>query len=262
MTILDFSSRKAAGRPISMTTCYDASLARLISDTDIDCILVGDSCAMVIHGHEDTLGATPSMMATHTKAVRSGAPKAFIVTDMPFLSVRQGLTRAVRCAGNLLRAGANGVKIEGIAGNEAVVARLTESGIPVMGHLGLTPQLYHSLGGWKIQGRTDTGAAKLRDEALCFERAGAFALVLECVPETLAASIAESLSIPVIGIGAGNAVDGQVLVLQDILGITPRLPSFARPYMEGKDLIHRALSAFDQDVKAKTFPGPAEVFTA
>jgi 3-methyl-2-oxobutanoate hydroxymethyltransferase len=262
MTILDFPLRKSRGQRITMTTCYDASLARIISTTPIDCVLVGDSCAMVIHGHDTTLRATVRMLASHTRAVRAGAPASFIIADMPFLSVRRGIHHAIEAAGSLVRAGANAVKIEGIAGNEETVSFLVESGIPVMGHLGLTPQFYHSLGGWRVQGRTEEAAAKLAEQARAFQNVGAFSLVLECVPENLATSIAKALEIPVIGIGAGRHVDGQVLVLHDLLGLSAHRPGFARSYIDGAALVTEALGQYCADIQSEKFPADSEVFTA
>ena len=192
MTAPDFSKWKKKNRKISMVTCYDATFAALIADTGIDCVLVGDSCAMVVYGEKTTIPATMETMIRHTEAVRKGLPDAFIVADMPFLSFRKGVSRAVEAAGSLIRAGADSVKLEGAAGNERMIARLVGSGIPVMGHLGLTPQFYHSLGGYKVQGRDGDAAMKLRSDALRLEAAGCFSLVLECVPESLSGEISRS----------------------------------------------------------------------
>ena len=237
MTVLDFSKRKKNHQKISMVTCYDSTFARIVGTTGVDCVLVGDSCAMVMYGEQTTLSATVGAISRHTAAVRKGLPSKFIVADMPFLSYREGTNRAIRAAGALVRSGADAVKLEGLSGNEKTIAKIVESGIPVMGHLGLTPQSYHSLGGYRVQGRDAEGAEKIRSDALLLQELGAFALVLECVPENLAGEIAGSLAIPVIGIGAGRLVDGQVLVLQDLLGLSSFKPRFARRYLDGG--IHR-----------------------
>lgn len=262
MTIHDFPLRKRRGQAVSMLTCYDATFARLVSRTDIDCILVGDSCAMTIYGEETTLNTTVQMIAAHTRAVRKGAPDAFIVADMPFLCTRKTRADAVTAAGELLIAGAQAVKIEGIRGNEDIVSHLVESGIPVMGHLGLTPQFYHLLGGWKVQGRSDTDAQRIAEDAEHFYKAGAFALVLECVPELLASRICSRLPISVIGIGAGRNLDGQVLVLQDVLGLTEKPPSFVRTFLDGHALVMDALNQFHNEIQSGSFPGIKEIYTA
>lgn len=262
MTLPEFRERKQTHRKISMTTCYDAAFAAILRDTPVDCLLVGDSLAMVVYGERTTIPATISMIAAHARAVRAGAPKKFLIADMPFLSVRTGLSEAVNAAGELVRAGADAVKIEGIAGNEEAVRRLAESGIPVMGHLGLMPQFYHAQGGWKVQGRDGDGAARILSDAEAFQAAGAFALVLECVPEPLAARVAEALDIPVIGIGAGRSVDGQVLVLHDLLGLSGRSSTFARRYLDGAALVGEAVSRYCADIGSGAFPSETETFAS
>jgi len=244
MTILDFAQRKRSSKSISMLTCYDAYTARILASTNIDCLLVGDSLSMVVYGKQNTFSATTKLMARHTKAVRTGAPQKFIITDMPFLTTRKGIASAVTSAGQLLRAGANAVKIEGFFGNEDIVQQLVVAGIPVMGHVGLTPQSMHRFGGFKKQGGTEDSAKKILTEAEGFQRAGAFAVVVECVPDELAANITHTLAIPTIGIGAGKGLDGQVLVLQDLLGMTFEAPGFARSVINGKELIARAVDEF------------------
>lgn len=255
--IQDFQAMKTANQKISMVTCYDYWSAQLINKTNIDCILVGDSAAMVMHGHHTTVPATIEMMLAHTEAVAKGAPDKFIIGDMPFLSYRKGLEAAVEAAGALIRAGANAVKLEGAAGNIALISHLAESGIPVMGHLGLTPQAIHQLSGWKVQGRDDSSAQRLMTDALSLEAAHCFALVLECVPSTLATDISEKLRIPTIGIGAGVGTDGQVLVLQDLLGFNPEFkPKLLKMYLNGAAMVEEALNAFNTEVKAQVFPAP------
>ncbi len=262
MTILDFPKRKALKQKISMITCYDATFASLIGDSCIDCVLVGDSCAMVIYGEKTTIPATVEMIARHTEGVRKGLGNTFLVSDMPFLSFRKGLGEATDAAGALLRAGANAVKIEGITGNEEIIHHLVNSGIPVMGHLGLTPQFYHTLGGYRVQGREKSAAERLKTQAAKMQEAGCFSLVLECVPEALAGEISRSLDIPVIGIGAGREVDGQVLVLYDLLGLTSFKSTFVRKYMDGNTLVQGALDRWCADIESGSFPSESEVFSS
>jgi 3-methyl-2-oxobutanoate hydroxymethyltransferase len=258
--ILDFARAKREERPIVILAAYDALMARLLAASEIDAILVGDSAAMVVHGFPSTIHATVEMMVVHTAAVRRGAPAAVVIADMPFLSVRRGRDEAMQAAGALMQAGATAVKIEGVAGQEEIIAHLVESGIPVMGHLGLTPQSVHQLGGHRLQGRTAEAAARLKAEALTLEQRGAFSLVLECVPAALAEETSRELAIPVIGIGAGPATDGQVLVLADLLGLDAQFrPRFARRYREGHGEALAAVNAFVRDVRAARFPAREEV---
>jgi 3-methyl-2-oxobutanoate hydroxymethyltransferase len=259
--IQDFARRKADGVPITMVTCYDAWSAKLISRTDIDCVLVGDSLAMVVYGHETTLPADIETMAAHTAAVRRGAPDTFIVGDMPFLSYRKGRNLAVENAGKLMHSGANAVKLEGAAGNLDTVAHLVESGIPVMGHLGLTPQSVHQLGGMRVQGRGNGAAEQLKKQALELQKAGCFSLVLELVPSHVSAEVTSTLQIPTIGIGAGVETDGQVLVLHDLLGFNEGFhPKFLRTWMDGAGNVQDALQAFHREVCEGTFPGNKESY--
>src|SRR6201993_2102349 len=209
MNVLDFQKMKNEGRKISMVTCYDYSSARAIAESNIDCILVGDSVAMVMHGHPTTLSATTAMIALHTTAVARGAPTKFIVADLPFLSYRKGLKDAMDSVQELMSAGARAVKLEGVRGHTEIVRHIVESGVPVMGHLGLTPQSVNLLGGMKVQARTDAAGEILRSDARALEQAGCFALVLECVPSASARAVTKLLKIPTIGIGAGVSVDGQ-----------------------------------------------------
>ncbi|MDQ5980086.1 MAG: 3-methyl-2-oxobutanoate hydroxymethyltransferase [Verrucomicrobiota bacterium] len=259
-SILDFNRARQQGRPIVMVTAYDAPMARLVAASEVDVILVGDSAAMVVHGLPSTVHATLDMMALHTAAVRRGAPERVIVADLPFLSFRQGREVAVRAAGALMQAGATAVKLEGVTGHEDVVAHLVGSGIPVMGHLGLTPQSVNQLGGYRVQGRSEADAARLLAEARRLEELGAFALVLECVPAALAAEITAALSIATIGIGAGGGTSGQVLVLNDLLGLDAEFrPRFARRYFDGHGEILAALNAYARDVRGARFPAREEV---
>ncbi len=260
-SVLEFTAAKTEGRRISMVTCYDTSFARVLEASDIDCLLVGDSAAMVMHGFPDTLAATVELMALHTAAVRRGAPTRFLIGDLPFLSFRKGVPAALDAVAALMRAGAQAVKLEGVLGHEDVITAIVGSGVPVMGHLGLMPQSMHALAGFRVQGRTEEDAARILAEAKRLEELGCFALVLECVPAALASQITKSLRIPTIGIGAGADCDGQVLVLQDLLGLSGGFrPKFLRCYLDGFGQFRDAVNRFDRDVKQGTFPGPAESY--
>jgi 3-methyl-2-oxobutanoate hydroxymethyltransferase len=259
-TILELQRAARERRGLVMVAAYDALMARLVAATTADAILVGDSVAMVAHGFPSTVHATIEMMAVHVAAVRRGAPEILLVADLPFLSVRRGLAAATDAAGALMQAGATAVKIEGVAGHADVIAHLVQGGIPVMGHLGLTPQSVHQLGGHRLQGRSVEEAEKIRREARTLEESGAFAIVLECIPAALAAIITGERAIPTIGIGAGAGTGGQVLVLSDLLGLDARFrPRFARCYVDGDAIVRDAIDRFARDVRAAEFPAPAEV---
>jgi 3-methyl-2-oxobutanoate hydroxymethyltransferase len=235
MNVLDFYKKKVSKIKISMITCYDYTSALILSDTTIDCLLVGDSVAMTMHGYKDTLSATLEMMHFHTSAVSRGAGNKFIVSDLPFMTYRKSLSKNVSAAQHLIQAGAHAVKLEGVVGNEKLIRHLTESGIPVMGHLGLTPQFINVLGGYKVQGKTHESAEHLKADALLLQQSGCFAVVLECVPINVAKEISELLAIPTIGIGAGPYTDGQVLVFQDLLGLNPSFkPKFVKAFINGQ----------------------------
>ncbi|MBF0409175.1 MAG: 3-methyl-2-oxobutanoate hydroxymethyltransferase [Candidatus Riflebacteria bacterium] len=260
--VRDFYKKKREKSKISMVTCYDFWSAKIIAKTSIDSILVGDSLAMVMHGHPSTLMADTEMMAFHTSAVFRGAPGKFIVADMPFLSFRKGVAEAAENAGILMKAGASAVKLEGIEGHEDVVTHLIQSGIPVMGHLGLTPQSIHTIGGYRVQATEIDEKKHLAACARNLEQLGVFSLVLECVPAALAAEISRSLSIPVIGIGAGSDTDGQVLVLQDMLGMDSAFkPKFLRTFMNGEKMISEALEQYASDVVSRKFPDESESYS-
>ncbi len=262
MNILEFMAKKAAGKKISMVTCYDHWSAKIIADTNVDSILVGDSLAMVVYGHATTLSATTEMIARHVEAVAKGAPNKFVVADMPFPTFRMGITEAMKSVDQLMKAGAHAVKLEGVAGHEEVIKNIVQSGVPVMGHLGLTPQSVHQLGGFKVQARTEDTAEALIKQALALEELGAFSLVLECVPSLVAKRVTEIVEIPTIGIGAGVHVDGQVLVLQDMLGMSKSFrPKFLRTYLSGFENIAGALDHFDDEVKSLSFPNEAESYS-
>lgn len=255
MKINHFRKMKQEGEKISMVTCYDYWSAKIVAESDIDCILIGDSVAMVMHGHETPIPATVELMVFHTKAVARGAGKKFIVVDMPFLAHRKGIEATMQTVQQLIQAGAHAIKIEGILGNEELINHIVTSGVPVVGHLGLTAQSIHQLGGFKIQGKDKAAADDLLRQAKLFEKSGCFALVLECIPAEVAAAITEQVTIPTIGIGAGVQVDGQVLVLQDLLGMEPEFkPKFLKQYLNGFEILKTALNTYHQEVKMRQFP--------
>jgi len=261
MNILDFQACKVRGEKIVMLTCYDYTSARIVQDSDVDVILVGDSAAMVMHGYGTTIPASVEMMCQHIESVSRGTKNKFIVGDMPFLSFRQLLTDNMRAVASVMKAGAHAVKLEGIEGNVETITHIVKSGVPVMGHLGLTPQSVNQLGGYRVQGRGELAAQKLREEALACEQAGCFAIVLECVPDDLAAEITASLNIPTIGIGAGAGTDGQVLVMQDLLGLSSDFkPKFVRKYLDGRSVLLDAFNAYAHDVKDGSFPAANESY--
>ena len=261
-TVQDFARFKAQRRRISVVTAYDAWSARIVAGSQVDAILVGDSVAMVMHGHPTTIEATVELMALHTRAVaRAGAGK-FVIADMPFLSHRQGIPVATAAVGTLVRSGAQAVKLEGVDGHEDVVRHVVGSGVPVMGHIGLTPQSVNGLGGFRVQGRSDADATDLLRQAHMLEDLGCFSIVLECVPAELAARITAALSIPTIGIGAGPDTDGQVLVLHDLWGVDQnRSPRFVRRYFDGDRILTEALDRYDADVKEARFPALEESYS-
>jgi len=263
MNVLDFQKMKDEGRKISVVTCYDYSSARAVAASNIDCILVGDSVAVVMHGHATTLSATTTMIALHTAAVARGAPAKFIVADLPFLSYRKGLKDAMDSVQELMSAGAHAVKLEGVRGHAEIVRHIVESGVPVMGHLGLTPQSINMLGGLKVQAQTDEAVKILAAQARELQDAGCFSLVLECVPSGAAKRVTDQLKVPTIGIGAGSSVSGQVIVYQDVLGLNPGFePKFLRTYANTFGVIQAALDAYDRDVKGGSFPSDRESYTA
>lgn len=260
-SVLDFHKMKTQGKKISMVTCYDYTSAKIVNASSVDCILVGDSLAMTMHGHGTTLPATPKLIALHTEAVRRGAPDKFIVGDMPFLAHRGGLDRTMEAIRVIMKAGAQAVKIEGIDGAEDVIKHIVESGVPVMGHLGLTPQSIHQFGGFKVQGTQERAGEMLLAQARRLERSGAFCVVLECIPTLVANHVTDNLGIPTIGIGAGDGCSGQVLVMQDLLGLNVDFqPRFVRRYVEGFNLMKEAFDRFDRDVKSGEFPTEKESY--
>ncbi len=266
MNILEFKNRKTGDkservRKLSLITCYDYTSACLASQTSIDALLVGDSLAMTMYGHSSTLPATLELMAAHTAAVVRGAGDKMVIADLPFLSFRKSLSDNVNAVALLMQAGAHAVKLEGAAGNCELVQHLVQSGVPVMGHLGLTPQSVNQLGGYKVQGREASAAQAITKAALDLEAAGCFSVVLECVPSALAREITANLMIPTIGIGAGPDTDGQILVWQDLLGLnTDFTPKFVRTYANGADVIRAAIDSYVHDVREQTFPSPKESY--
>jgi 3-methyl-2-oxobutanoate hydroxymethyltransferase len=262
-SVLEFSRFKQERQPITMVTCYDAWSAKLIAQAPLDAVLVGDSAAMVMHGHESTVHAHLDLMVAHTEAAARGlAGRVFLVADLPFPLHRLGKTRALEAADRLMKAGAQAVKLEGFRGHEDVVSHLVESGVPVMGHLGLTPQSVHQMGGYRVQAREEAAAAQLLEDARGLEAAGAFAIVLECIPSALAGRVTAALGIPTIGIGSGAACDGQILVLQDLLGFNEDFrPKFVRTYLDGASLVKDALRRYAEDTKTAAFPAREESFS-
>lgn len=261
MNINQLIQCKAEGTKISMLTCYDYTSAQIINKSSVDMILVGDSAAMVMHGHPSTLPIDVETMALHVAAVVKGAPDKFIVADMPFMSYRKSLTANMHAVEQLMKAGAHAIKLEGRIGNENLIRHIVDSGVPVMGHLGLTPQSVNTLGGYKVQGKQDTAKQKIKSDALALQQAGCFSVVLECVPSSLAQDITQSLDILTIGIGAGHDTDGQVLVLQDMLGMSSDFkPKFVRRYLDAEQLFLQAFNAYDADVKSQEFPTDAESY--
>ncbi|MBT4161930.1 MAG: 3-methyl-2-oxobutanoate hydroxymethyltransferase [Gammaproteobacteria bacterium] len=259
--IHSFKRKKQDRNKISMVTCYDAWSAKILNQTDIDCILVGDSLAVVMHGFDSTVHATIEMMELHTAAVVRGAPDKFVIADMPFLSCSKGLTHAMEAVQRLMQAGAHAVKIEGADHQLPIIEHIVEAGVPVMGHLGLTPQSIHNLGGHRVQGKDQDSGEKIMKQAHELDLAGCFAVVLECVPNKLGDCVSRSVSVPTIGIGAGPHTDGQVLVLQDLLGADPDFsPKFLRRYSNVHDLVSSSVQHFHQDVSEQTFPSVEESY--
>lgn len=256
VTILTVQKKKESRRPITMLTAYDYPSALLVDEAGVDMILVGDSLAMVVLGMDSTVPLTMEEMLHHCRAVARGAKHSFLVGDMPFMSYQADTAEAVRNAGRFLKEGnMEAVKLEGGEEVAATVTAIVQAGIPVMGHIGLTPQSLSKLGGYRVQGKTAADAGRLLQDALALEQAGCFSIVLEAIPAPVAAVITEKLRIPTIGIGAGANCDGQVLVFHDLLGLFDRFtPSFVRRYAEGRQVILEALINFAQEVVDGRFP--------
>lgn len=260
-TLSKLQAMHARDEKIAVLTCYDASFATLLEHNGVDVLLVGDSLGMVIQGRESTLPVTIEQMAYHTACVVSGAQQAFVIADMPFgtsqFSARETFGHAVQ----LMQAGAEMVKLEGGAEMAETISFLTSRGIPVCGHIGLTPQSVNQLGGYKVQGRGDAAAGKLKKDALALEKAGASIVLMEAIPAELAAEVTQALRVPTIGIGAGPDCSGQVLVLHDMLGVYPgKKARFVKDFMQGADSISQAIANYVAEVKAGTFPAKEHCF--
>lgn len=262
VTINDFLKMKQEGQKITMLTAYDYPFAQIVDEAGIDAILVGDSLAMVVQGLENTLPVSMDEMVYHTKMVSRAAKRAMVIADMPYLSYQIGVEDAVRNAGRFIKeAGAHAVKIEGGREVTEKVEAMTKAEISVMAHIGLTPQAIHRMGGYKVQGRTDEAAKTLLKDAKILQDAGAFALILEAIPEGLAAQITKDLTIPTIGIGAGRYCDGQVLVIHDVLGLFERfVPKFVKRYANLKDDALKAMKQYKEEVEKGIFPGKEHSF--
>ncbi len=253
---------KAAGEKIAVLTAYDYTTARLVDAAGVDAILVGDSAAMVVFGYENTLPVSLDAMIMLTAAVARAGPNALVVGDMPFMSYQASVADAVRNAGRMVKeGGAEAVKLEGGRHVVPTIEAVIGAGIPVMGHVGLTPQSVHEFGGYRVQGRTEPARERLLDDARALEAAGCFAIVVEAVPRELGREITEAVSVPTIGIGAGPETDGQVLVINDIVGyVTRRPPKFVRGYGDAKTVVERAAADFVRDVKNGSYPTEDESY--
>ncbi|MCF7790613.1 MAG: 3-methyl-2-oxobutanoate hydroxymethyltransferase [Victivallales bacterium] len=262
MKINEFIQRKQSGQKISMITCYDYTFAGIINETDIDSVLVGDSGTMIMHGSKTTTEATVDEISFMIKGVsRAIDNNKVIVGDMPFLSYRKGLKFAMNTVDAFVRSGANIVKLEGVEGNQKIIKHIIGSGVPVMGHIGLTPQSINALGGYFVQGKLEKDAEKLLEQAKELSDLGCCSIVLECVPSELARIVTETVDIPTVGIGAGPNTDGQVLVLQDMLGMFKDLkPRFVRRYLDGFQLVKDALNHYHREVAESVFPDSKESF--
>lgn len=261
MTILEFQQAKREKKKLAVVTAYDALFTRMVEQAGIQAILVGDSLGVVVQGKPNTLAVTMEEMLYHTKLVASAAQRVLVIADMPFMSYQAGTEEALRNAGRFLQAGAAAVKLEGGAVMADRVRAMTSIGIPVMGHLGMTPQSVHALGGYKVQGKVKDRAVALLDDAQALEAAGAFGLVLEAMPVSVAKDITEAISIPTIGIGAGPYCDGQVLVLYDLLGLFDDfVPKFVKSYAHLKTDVIQALSRYKEEVEQGKFPSDSESY--
>jgi 3-methyl-2-oxobutanoate hydroxymethyltransferase len=258
VSIHDLATWKAEDRRFPMVTAYDFPTATILDEAGIPVLLVGDSVGNNVLGYANTLPVTMEEMLHHTRAVVRGAKNALIVGDMPFLSYQPSMEEGIRNAGLFIKTGAHAVKVEGA--QVELTARLTDLGIPVMGHVGLTPQFIHALGGYRVQGRTEEAALRLRQQAEALEKAGIFSLVLEGMPAEVGKSITEAVSVPTIGIGAGPHCDGQVLVVNDLLGLNEWVPKFVKKYANLREEIDRAVRAFSADVESGAFPDAAHSY--
>jgi 3-methyl-2-oxobutanoate hydroxymethyltransferase len=258
ITVPDFAACKLAGQKITVLTAYDYPTAALLDAAGVEAILVGDSMSMVVQGHDTTLPVTLDEMIYHAEMVGRAVERALVIVDMPFPTNHLGVERAIECAGRILKeARCQAVKLEGGVEQAKVIAGLVAAGIPVMGHIGLRPQSVHTMGGYKVQRNEE----RLLADALAAQEAGAFGIVLECVPSGVAARITQALAIPTIGIGAGSGCDGQVLVTHDLLGFTSGyVPRFVKQYANLREIIGSAVTAFRDEVRSGSFPGPEQQF--
>ncbi len=261
-TILDFGKKKKNGEKISMLTAYDYSMAKLIDAVGIDAVLVGDSVGMVMLGYDSTIPVTMDEMIHHAKAVKRGLENAFLIGDMPFMSYQENEEDAVKNAGRFVKeAGCQAVKLEGGREFASRIETIIAAGIPVIGHIGLTPQSVNKLGGYKVQGKDDEAAARLVEDAIILQDSGCSALILECVPAALAGKITEQLKIPTIGIGAGIHCDGQVLVTHDMIGCFDKfVPKFVKQYANVGKVMTEAVETFKNEVESGTFPSDEHSF--
>ncbi len=262
-SIHDFAKHKSDGEKIAMVTCYDCTMARIVAEADTDTILVGDSLGNAVAGYNSTIPVTLEQMIYHAEMVRRGAPETFMVVDLPFMAYHVSIEKTLENCGRIMKeTGANAVKLEGGRDFEETIRALTRASIPVMGHLGLTPQSVHRLGGYSVQGREEEKAMIMREDARILEDAGVFSLVLEMVPEKLAADITESLKIPTIGIGAGRHTDGQVLVITDLLGYDATFnPKFLKKFANIHATALGALQEYKREVREGAFPAKTNVFS-
>jgi 3-methyl-2-oxobutanoate hydroxymethyltransferase len=262
VNIAQIKEMKQKGEKIAMLTAYDYSTAKIVDEVGVPLILVGDSLGMVVLGYETPIPVTMDVMIHHTKAVVRGTSQALIVGDMPFMSYHISLEDALRNAARFIQeAGCQSVKLEGGVTVADKVKRMVQCGIPVMGHIGLTPQSVNQLGGWRVQGKTPEAASQLLRDALALEEAGAFSVVLEQVPTPLATLISQRLAIPTIGIGAGSGCDGQVLVIHDVFGLSDRVPKLAKKYAAVGDMMRQAVTQYYSEVKTGAFPTEKNSFT-
>ena len=260
VTVSSLLAKKQAGEKITALTAYDASFAKMFDEQGIDVMLIGDSLGMVLKGDDDTLAVTVENIAYHTQSVRRGTDRAFVIADMPFMSYANP-NATYENAAILMAAGASMVKLEGGTWLAESITGLNQRGVPVCGHLGLTPQSVHVFGGFKVQGRDEDKAQQLLEDAIALERAGIQLLVLECVPTSLGKKVSEALTIPVIGIGAGNQTDGQILVMHDMFGVSANyMPKFSKNYLSETGDLRQAVSQYIEEVQSGAFPSSAHSF--
>lgn len=262
VTVTTFQKMKARRQKIAVLTAYDFPTARFLDEAGVDCLLVGDSLGMLVLGYDSTVPVTMADMIHHTRAVSRGTKRALVVADLPFMSYQVSPEEALKNAGRLLQeGGAQAVKLEGGEQMAPTVRRLVQAGIPVMGHVGLTPQSVHALGGYRVQGKTEAAARRLMDDAVSLAEAGAFAVVLEMVPQQVAQLVTERCPVPTIGIGAGVGCDGQVLVIHDLLGLNAgHVPKFVKRYADLAAEMKQAVSRYVAEVRDGSFPGPEHSF--